>query len=587
MLLMLAFLLCRIGFCGSSLAAGQGVRGEGALSSTGTDSERASSPHWRSFIWDALPSEWLSGSERNVVLEAYQLRDWKPFFFTSRFDPTSGANELIRRIEEAEAEGIDPQSYNLEAVREKLGNLARLRTSLNALDPGFADSRAVFSDKASFESPAAAAVAQQTPQEAAKQASPDSSRATDREREQKYKEVFREAGEIDIELARRLVKFSSEMNPFAGDEVIRNLQGELPMTEFIRKLEPASPHYKPLIVALARYRALARASQIPFNEKVPVKPGETGKHVANLQKRLQQEDFYKGGISGSFDRETQEAVRNFQRAHLQQADGAVGQKTKDWLNVPYRRKAEMIARTLKLARESRIRTVERGRFIRINIPEFILEYYKDGVINEIHRVIVGRASGKKVKFEGRMAGENQTPTLCSAIEQIVFNPRWYVSDRIGIELNGEAARDPQYWTRHGYVQMSSRYPSGQPRVFQLPGPGNALGRVKFEFPNPYAVYLHDTPRRQLFQNARRDYSHGCMRVDKAEGLARTLLTDEQNPAAQKIALYIEKKNPSFIKLSQPVPIFVEYAPASSAENGQALFPGDPYGLFGGDPEKKG
>lgn len=517
------------------------------------------------------------------------MRHWKPFFFTSRFEPTAGANELIRRIEEAGAEGIDPRPYNMEAVREKLGRLDGLRTSLSALAPDFSDSRAVFSDKSSFESsapPAAAHAAHQASNATATPPSPESSQAADREREQKYRDVFREAGEIDIQLANRLMKFSREMNPFAGDAVLRSLQGELPMTEFIRKLEPASPHYKPLVKALAKYRELAKASWIPFNEKVPIKPGESGKHVANLQKRLQQEDFYKGSISGSFDRETQEAVRNFQHAHLQQADGAVGQKTKDWLNVPYRQKADMIRQTLKLIRESRIRTIEHGRFVRINIPEFLLEYYKDGAINETHRIIVGRASGKKVKFEGRMVGENQTPTLTSAIEQIVINPRWYVSDRISLELNSEASKDPQYWTRHGYVQMASHYPSGQPRVFQLPGPSNALGRVKFEFPNPYAVYLHDTPRRQLFQNARRDYSHGCIRLDKAEVLARTILTDEKNQAAQKIGLYIEKKNPSFIKLSQPVPIFLEYAPASSGENGQVLFPGDPYGLFKEEPEKK-
>lgn len=544
------------------------------------------SPYWRAFIWEALPAEWLNGQDRNAVLEAYQLRDWKPFFITSRFEPAPGADELIRRIQAAEAEGIDTRPFQLDAVRARLDNLAALRAALRALDPDFADVRAVLSDKGSFEgspSPAAAKSGQPGP---AKPAAPESNQAAQREKEQKYKEAFREASEIDIELANRLVKFSRVLNPFAGDELVQGLQGEIPMTDFLSQLEPASPHYRPLIPALGRYRQLAETHQVPFNDKVPVKPGENSSRVTNLQKRLQQEDFYTGRISGTYDRETQEAVRAFQRAHLLQPDGTVGQRTKDWLNVPFRRKADTVARALKLTRESQVRPIEHGRFIRINIPEFMLEYYKDGVISETHRIIVGRAGGKKVKFQGRMVGENQTPTLSSAIDQIVINPRWYVSDRISMELNNEAGGDPTYWTRHGYVQMASRYPWGQPRIFQLPGPSNALGRVKFEFPNPYAIYLHDTPRRYLFQNARRDYSHGCIRVDKAQGLARIILTDEQNAAAQKIEAYLELKNPSYIKLSQPVPIVIEYIPASTAENGQVLFPGDPYGVFQDAPEVK-
>ena len=544
-----------------------------------------SSSHWRSFIWDALPPEWLSGNDRNVILEAYQARDWKPFFFSSRFEPTSGANELIRRIEASEAEGIDPKPYRIDEVRKRLDNLAGLRTSLSALDPDFADTRAVFSDKPSFENPPPAPAPQPSGRGTAAASTTESAQATDREKELKYRDVFREAGEIDIELATRLVKFSRELNPFAGDLIIEGLQGETPMAEFMGKLEPASPHYKPLIEALARYRKLSQTPLIPYKDKVPVKPGEHGNHVSVLQNRLQQEAFYQGKITGSFDRETQEAVREFQRVHLLLADGTVGQRTKDWLNVPYGQKAEMIARSLKITRESQVRPFEHGKFVRINIPEFILEYYRDGAIAEVHRIIVGRASGKQVKVNGRMVGENQTPTLASNIEQIVINPRWYVSDRIGLELNSEAGNDPQYWARHGYVQMASKYPWGQPRIFQMPGPGNALGHVKFEFHNPYAIYLHDTPRRSLFQNARRDYSHGCIRVDKAEGLARTLLTDEQNAAAQKIPNYLENKNPSFIRLSQPVPIVIEYAPASSGENGQVLFPGDPYGLL--DLQTKG
>ena len=585
LLALIFFILCPALSCHPAGTPGPGPRPEGASPPAAPGPGRTNPSQWSAFIWDALPPEQLSGNDRNIILEAYQARDWKPLFFTSRFEPTAGANELIRRIEASEAEGIDPKPYQLDAVRKRLDSLAGLRASLSTLDPDFSDTRAVLSDRPSFESAPAAPTARPPQQGTAASSTSGSAQAADREKERKYRDAFREAGEIDIELATRLVKFSHEMNPFAGDLVVEGLQGRIPMTEFMGRLEPVSPHYKPLIGALAAYRKLSQTPLIPYRGKVPVKPGEHGNHVSTLQDRLQQEGFYKGKINGNYDRATQDAVRDFQRAHLLQADGTVGQRTRDWLNVPFARKAEMIAQALKLTRESQVRPFEHGKFLRINIPEFVLEYYRDGAIREIHRIIVGRSSGKQVKVRGRMVGENQTPTLVSAIEQIVINPRWYVSDRISLELNSEAARDPQYWTRHGYIQMSSRYPWGQPRIFQMPGPSNALGRVKFEFPNPYAIYLHDTPRRYLFQNARRDYSHGCIRVDKAEELARTLLTDEQNPAAQKIPSYLTNKNPSYIRLAKSVPIVIEYVPASSGDNGQVLFAGDPYGLF--DLQAKG
>ena len=169
----------------------------------------------------------------------------------------------------------------------------------------------------------------------------------------------------------------------------------------------------------------------------------------------------------------------------------------------------------------------------------MLEYYKDGQFQEAHKIVVGKATGKKVKFRGRMVGENQTPTLTSSIQQLILNPRWYVSDRIRLELDTEAKSDPEWFTKHGYVSMSARYPWGAPRLFQSPGPKNALGRVKFEFPNPYAVYLHDTPLKHLFARSRRDFSHGCIRVDKAMELAETLLRDDASPYAEKMKSVLE------------------------------------------------
>jgi murein L,D-transpeptidase YcbB/YkuD len=192
-------------------------------------------------------------------------------------------------------------------------------------------------------------------------------------------------------------------------------------------------------------------------------------------------------------------------------------------------------------------------------------------------VIVGKASGKKIKFQGRVMGENQTPTLASVIEQVVFNPRWYITDRIIREFS-EDIHDPAFLAKHGYVRMSSVYPSGDHRIFQMPGPTNPLGRVKFEFVNAYAVFLHDTPKKALFSRARRDFSHGCVRVEGALDLAKTLLADDLNPASSKADRLIESNSQTHVKLQQPVPIVIEYIPVVSNGSGQLIFCGDLYGI---------
>jgi len=382
-----------------------------------------------------------------------------------------------------------------------------------------------------------------------------------------------------VKLGIYLIRFAQEMNPFSPELQEKVLLGKISMAEFLDAAVPASPHYATLRKALAKYRNLAAQEQWHrFHSGKTLRQGESGQEVTNLQKRLAQEGFYSGKISGHFDHATADAVRQFQRYHLIDPDGAVGQRTKDWLNVPYNKKVRLIQESLKQLRQSRARSYD--RYVRINIPQFMLEYYRDGKIQAEHRVIVGKAAGKKVKVQGRWMGENQTPSISSVIDQVVFNPRWYVSDRIRRELADEIAADPNYLDKHGYVKMSSSYPWGEPRLFQLPGPGNPLGRVKFEFSNAYAIFLHDTPKRHLFQRAKRDFSHGCIRVEKARELAQLLLADDGNPAVGKTESFLESyTRQAFVKFNRPVPIIIEYVPASSDGNGQVVFCGDLYGWF--------
>lgn len=544
----------------------------------------AASHQWGSFLWEALPSEWLRDPKMSAVLEAYQQRDWKPLFITPRFELSPDGRSLLERLEHLESDAIDAKPYQLEALGKSIHQLDQTRMALQAVDPKFHDSLATSGEAPSNEPPQASGSPGHLAQNSmnSNQTAPSEDPSLKRNREQKIREAFRAASNVDVKLTQDFMLLAREFNFTSTEPQVKALTGEIPMARFLKQLEPTSSDYASLLKARAKYRQLSGQGQQSYNDKVPLRPGETGNAVRVLQKRLQQEGFYEGKVTGVYDTETQQAVQQFQRFHLLDGDGTVGQRTKEWLNVTYAQKAKMITQSLRAMRQSQTRGYD--RFVRINIPQFMLEYYKDGKVQEVHRVIVGKAVGKKVKAQGRIMGENQTPVLSSFIEQVIFNPRWYISDRIRREL-GAIGEDPSFFAKHGYVQMSSQYPWGDPRLFQMPGPTNPLGRVKFEFSNAYAVFLHDTPKKQLFNRARRDFSHGCIRVEGALDLARRILTDDQNPAAEKTASYLQINRQTHVKLQQPVPLVIEYIPVVTNEHGQLLFCGDLYGWFEEERQK--
>jgi murein L,D-transpeptidase YcbB/YkuD len=524
---------------------------------------RGTSALWRGYIWQSLPTENLNGPEPDPVSEAYQGNDWRPIFIDSRFRLNQAAENLLSRLRTIENDAIDPSPFKLDELSDSMDNLDRNRSALKTADPEISDRRAELF------------LFNQQPATAAGGSSGSAQAASGTDLEvvaKKYRETFQAAGETDTRLTAAFFLFAKEMNPYVqNQDASKALLNGTSIPQFFKELEPATFNYEALRSAYAKYKDLAaRGEQQPVSMTAGARHGGSGNDIRNLQKRLQQEHFYSGNITGVFDSETEHAVKAFQAAHMLDPDGAIGRATKQWLNVSFQEKANLIAHSLKAERQTPSRS--ETRFIRINIPQFLLQYYKDGQVQETHKVVVGREAGKKVKFRGRMVGENQTPTLSSAITHVILNPRWYVSDRIRLELESKAGSDPEWFTKHGYV-------SGAHRLFQSPGPKNALGRVKFEFPNPYAVYLHDTPLKHLFARSRRDFSHGCVRVDKALELAQTLLADDDNQMAKKMKSILETSHQAFVNLSQPVPISLEYIPVIVGEKGQIIFAGDLYGTF--------
>jgi L,D-transpeptidase YcbB len=547
--------------------------------------QSSSTPSWENLIRDALAQELLSDTDRELLLEVYQERRWEPLLITPGFQVSADTDKLIQRLGELESDAVDTKPYQLEALQEGLTRLGRLRkgpdpavrSSLREMLQHFQTKAAVAEPFQLCQNPDLAKLLQ-TALASSEPETRRSATAMQAAVARWHQQLAAQTSWVDVRLASSLLKFAHDMQQFPRERIVAALAGKAPLGDLIRSLEPSSPHYQPLRSAYLIYRNLARkGAQKIIHSQASVRPGAKGPLVHALQERLQEEGYYQGDLRGHYDAATVEAVKRFQAQHLQDADGVLGAKTVVWLNVPYEKKVQMIAQSLDALRKSEARQFD--RFVRINVPQFVLEYFKDGKLESTRRVIVGKASGKKVKAQGRLIGENHTPTLVSKINQVIFNPRWYVSDRISLELDVEASKDPNYFDRLGYVRMASTYPWGAPRLYQRPGPYNPLGRVKFEFPNPYAVFLHDTPKKQLFLHARRDFSHGCMRLEGAVGFAQMLLKDDQNPTADKTDQYLADNQQKHIELQHPVPIIIEYAMASSDASGHIVFCGDPYNWF--------
>ena len=483
----------------------------------------------------------------------------------------SKAQSLLARMRSLDKDAIDPGPFEFDRLYEILEKLDSCRSALRAVDPEFEAGRAL-----SFFDPQSPVSSTAGPYRSNE---PSMRQTTNLEVIAKnYRRCFQAASEADVRLTTDFFLFTKEMDPFSPvEDGLKVLLGKESISKFFAELVPKGLGYEALRSAYKRYVLLAASGgQQYVNLSYKVYLGDSGKKIGLLQKRLRQEGFYAGDITDVYDRTTQRAIREFQSAHMLKPDGVAGGRTIAWLNVSFKQKAALIAYSLKAVRNSPSRRF--NRFIRINIPQFMLGYYKDGQLQKTEKVVVGRASGKKVERQGKLVGENQTPTMVSQIDQVVLNPRWYVDGRIRLELNEQAKSNPDYFEEHGYVRMEARYRTGEHRLFQKSGPKNALGRVKFNFPNPYVVYLHDTPQKYLFDRARRDFSHGCIRVENALELAQTILDDDANPYGKKMHSILEGTSQVFVKLSKPVPISVEYIPVVAGGSGRVVFAGDPYGV---------
>jgi L,D-transpeptidase YcbB len=368
----------------------------------------------------------------------------------------------------------------------------------------------------------------------------------------------------------------------------KNVVGARSVTEALAPIEPPYPGYQRTLVALQRYLRMAK-EEVPnplTQVEKPIAPGQEYEGTEKLVRRLQ----FLGDLppsvsvpknSQTYTGEVVGGVKHFQVRHGLEAAGKLGPQTITELNRPMSERVEALRLTL-----------ERWRWlphsftqppIIVNIPEFILRAYDaPGKLALSMRVVVGRAL------------RTQTPVLEEDMKYLVFWPYWNVPPSI---LRGEIipkiTKDPAYLQKNNFEvatysgqvvtdgvvneEVLAQLRARKLMVRQKPGPKNALGLIKFIFPNDQNVYLHSTPSQAFFSESRRDFSHGCIRVEDPEALAGWVLRNNPGWTQERIEAAFKAQKEQQVNLTYAIPVLIVYGTAIAKEDGQVFFFEDIYG----------
>jgi murein L,D-transpeptidase YcbB/YkuD len=369
-------------------------------------------------------------------------------------------------------------------------------------------------------------------------------------------------------------------------QILEEAIGSNQVEQALDALPPAHPHYVLLRQALARYREIARSGGWPrLAPGKTMHKGDRDDRILLLRRRLAIEGFLPADVktaASEMDDDLTRALRRFQQLNGLDPDGVLGLQSLAALNRSVDERIDEIVVNLE-----RWRWLPRNlgsRYILVNIASYRLEVKESDRLIMDMRVVVGRSY-------------HQTPVFSDKVTYMVLNPSWTVPDMIARqEILPKVKKDPNYladqkirvfegwgagtkeidpsqvdWARLSATDLPYRFR-------QDPGPQNALGRIKFMFPNPYDVYLHDTPAKELFGKTRRDFSHGCIRVEKPLDLAAYLMQNHAiwSREALTAALSDPKAVERTVQLPEPVPIHILYWTVWTDSDGDLNFSPDIY-----------
>jgi len=476
----------------------------------------------------------------------YEIRTYRPAW-SDDSGPTADTDSLVAAIRDADREGLESEHYHLAEIVETLKEIRENQALRRPLDP-------------------------------------------------------RRLADLDLLLTDAFLLYASHLlagrvNPETIDpewhanrrdsDLSVVLQDALASGRFRDTLEQLLPHhvgYRRLRQTLAQYRELAAQGGW---QKVPEGPkmekGDRGDRIRLLRSRMEAAGApvrTAASHDDLFDEALEQTVRTFQRRYGLDVDGVVGQATLAALNIPVEARIDQIEVNLE---RWRWLPQELGpRHVIINIANFDLDVVEGGRTVLSMLAIVGRPY-------------RRTPIFSDRMTYLVLNPHWHVPTSIAVldilptlrtdagYLASQNMRVLQGWGSQEReidprsINWSEVSAANFPyRLRQDPGPGNALGRVKFMFPNKFNVYLHDTPARDLFARTRRTFSSGCIRIEKPIDLAEYLLRGDPQWTREKILAAIDRRVEQTVRLPEAIPIHLLYWTAWADEDGSIQFRNDIY-----------
>ena len=475
----------------------------------------------------------------------YDKRGFEPAWIEGG-QPRPQMDALVRAIHAADAEGLDPELY-----------------SVSTLDARRQEASRGFLTKKGFQ--------------------PDEATAMDVWLTWLYMKYAADLADGISDLSHSDPKWQIKPEAFDPLAHLESALDESRIEQSLLDLVPSNPEYASLKKALADYRGIAAKGgwpQVRASAAARLKPGQTSPLVSEIAARLAATGDYAGplpvaGKPAAYGQDLQEAVKRFQRRHGLEDDGIVGPPTVAEMNVPVDARIRQIEWNME-----RWRWLPRDlgpRYILVNIPEMRLDVRDHGQVPLSMRVVVGKP-------------DSQTPIFNDEMTYVVFAPYWNVPPDIAEkETMPSMMRDPAFLDRMNMEVVDAKGNAIDPssvdlsdtskyRFRQRPGTSNALGLVKFMFPNQFDVYLHDTPADSLFARASRSFSHGCVRVEQPEQLAQYVLRDQPEWTPQRIDEAMHAGTEQTVKLKEPMPVYLGYWTARVTPDGALQFRKDVYGI---------
>jgi murein L,D-transpeptidase YcbB/YkuD len=484
---------------------------------------------------------------QGVLARFYDKRDFLPAWSDpqGRFPQ---ATELLHTIQQSNLQGLKPDVYHLATIESLLESIAREREQGRPLDPAvLADLDLLLTDGFFIYGSHLL-----------------SGRVDPETIHARWSVNSREADLADL-----------LQSALAHREVGKALQGLL----------PKSPAYARLREALQQYREITAGGGWPsLPAGATLHKDDRSRRVPSLRARLSASgdlDESEAEDPERFDEGLETAVRRFQERHGLTVDGVVGRATRAALNVPAEERVRQIE--LNMERWRWLPDDLGRRYVLINTADFSLQVVEDGTEVLAMRVVVGRKA-------------RRTPVFSGTMTYLDFNPYWNIPHKLAVrDIVPKIKTDPAYLDRQG-IRVFASWEASAPEIpseaidwskvtkhsfaFKLrqdPGPTNALGRIKFMFPNKFAVYLHDTPSRYMFKRKQRDFSSGCIRIEAPIDLAAYLLRGEPKWTREGITAAIESGENRTVWLPESIPVHVLYWTAWVGPEHRVCFREDVYG----------